>query len=107
MSIYRSHQLAFAGAVQQSDMPIWKEDYCLPAWFRAIPPERVGLDGQYDYYGLQKRVEVAFREGFDPQALDQLSINQRGRVVILHGRVASRDMLRRLVAIAERVEGAI
>ena len=108
MSIYHSHQLAFAGAAQQGEMATsLREERTYPSWFRTIPPERIGLDGRYDYYGLQKRVEATFQERFDPQTLAGLSVNQRGRVVILYGRVSGREMLQRLVSLAERVEGAI
>lgn len=107
MGIYHSRQLAFAGAIQQGKVSGSREGYAIPSWFRGIPPERVGLDGKYDHCGLQKRVEAAFHECFEAAELAQLSISQRGRVVILQGNVASRDMLQRLVKIAERAEGAI
>jgi len=107
MGIYYGRQLAFAGAAQQHKAPATGRQCKIPSWFRGIPPERVGLDGKYDHYGLQKRVEAAFRELFEPADLAQLTIGQRGRVVILQGRVESREMLRYLVSIAERVEGTI
>lgn len=107
MSVYHGCQLAFAGASQKGSLSVWHRENATPSWFQAIPPERVGLDGRYDYYGLQKRVEAALRECFDHQVLSNLLISQRGRVVILHGHASSREILQKLVKVAEQVEGAI
>jgi len=105
MSIYHSHQLAFAGSLPQNELSNWQSIDKFPSWFRTIPPERVGLDGKFDYHGLQKRVEAAFRECFEPQDLAQLFVAQRGRVVVLYGYVPSEEMLNRLVMLAKRVNG--
>jgi len=108
MGIYHSHQLAFAGAVQSLNVARLEDSRSLlPAWLRSIPPERVGLHGEYDYYGLRKRVEAAFARQFPPETLVHLQVDQRGRVVILHGRVPSEAVLRSLVSIAEQVDGTI
>ena len=107
MDINHSHQLAFAQTVQRGELSGLRSRNTFPSWYRTIPPERVGVDGKYDYHGLQKRVEIAFRKHFDPQQLAQLSVGQRGRVVILYGRVANKEAFSQLVAIAERVEGTI
>ena len=107
MSVYHGYQLAFAGANQQVGVSSWHRDKATPSWYQTIPPERVGLDGQYDYYGLRNRVEAAFRERFEHRALSHLSIGQRGRVVILQGKAESHEAIRRLVTIAEQVEGTI
>ncbi|MEL6383966.1 MAG: hypothetical protein AAFQ89_16245 [Cyanobacteria bacterium J06626_18] len=107
MSVYHGYQFAFTGPSQQGDLSSWHRDNATPSWFRAIPPERVGIDGHYDYYGLKKRVEVAIREHFGHQILADLAISQRGRVVILQGRIQSCDALHRLVTIAQQVEGTI
>jgi hypothetical protein len=74
--------------------------------FRAIPPERVGLNGEYDHDGLAKRVAVEFRQTFEPQELEGLQIAQRGAVVVLLGNVASQRFLVRLVAAVMSVNGA-
>lgn len=78
-----------------------------PEWFQAIPPERVGLNGEYDHFGLQKRVQRALQRNFHPHVLSQLSVSQRGRVVILQGTVSDRALLQQLVEVAQRVEGTI
>lgn len=108
MGMYGSHRLASAQTVSREGvLPGLNHRYAFPSWYRTIPPERIGLDGRYDYHGLQKRVEVAFRKHFELQDLERLSVGQRGRVVILYGRVPTRQMLRRLIEVAERVEGTI
>lgn len=59
-------------AVETSSSPI----------FRSIPPERIGLNGEYDHSGLAKRVDRSFRQQFLPEELAKLTVSQRGRVVI-------------------------
>jgi hypothetical protein len=74
--------------------------------FRTIPPERVGLHGEYDHSGLAKRAMLAFQEHFSLAELRDLRVSQRGRVVILVGVVASCQMLSQLATVALTVEGA-
>lgn len=107
MGIYPERQLAFAGAIQQSEGSALKASCTIPSWFRGIPPERVGLDGKYDHYGLQKRVVAAFEDHCELGDFSQLSVSQRGRVVILQGDVPDEETLKHLIAVAERVEGTI
>ncbi|TVQ43369.1 MAG: BON domain-containing protein [Gloeocapsa sp. DLM2.Bin57] len=72
----------------------------------AIPPERVGLDGEYDQSGLAKRVVLAFDD--DPQLddLERLWVAQTGTTVVLKGEVPSQDYLNKAISIAKGVEGA-
>lgn len=74
--------------------------------FSAIPPERVGLNGEYDHHGLVKRVMLAFSQEFHPDELAELKIRQRGAVVILMGKVSNRRLLARMIQTALRVNGA-
>ena len=73
--------------------------------FRASPPERIGVEGEYDYNGLAKRVKHSFEQAYGEQ-VSRLKVSQRGCVVILTGVVDSRSLLNRLVSIAIKVEGA-
>lgn len=73
--------------------------------FRESPPERIGVQGEYDYNGLAKRVKYSFEQSFGGQ-VSQLRVAQRGCVVILTGIVDSRSLLNRLVSLAIKVEGA-
>lgn len=74
--------------------------------FRESPPERIGIQGEYDYNGLAKRVMQCFRQAVGDE-VSQLKVRQRGCVVILTGTVSSRRLLNRLVNLATDVEGAV
>lgn len=78
----------------------------LRTFFRTIPPERVGLNGEYDHSGLAKRVKVKLTEIFGSEVMTDLSITQRGRVVIFTGKVTTPEVLHRLVRAALEVHGA-
>jgi osmotically-inducible protein OsmY len=73
--------------------------------FAMIPPERVGIQGEYDHEGLAKRVRLAFCDHLEAGDLDRLRITQRGRVVVLVGNVANQQTLTQLVDIALEVYG--
>ena len=73
-----------------------------------IPPERVGLSGEYDQSGLAKRVALAFDEdsSLAPYSEDTVWIAQTGTTVVLKGKVPSQDVLNQMVAAAKKVNGA-
>ncbi|HEY9880412.1 MAG TPA: hypothetical protein V6D29_18285 [Leptolyngbyaceae cyanobacterium] len=72
---------------------------------QTIPPERVGLRGEYDHDGLAKRVRLRYRMAVGPDAIANLSVKQRGSVVILYGQVVSQSLLEQLIQLALQVEG--
>jgi osmotically-inducible protein OsmY len=72
----------------------------------AIPPERVGLDGQYDESGLAKRVAAAFDLDPDTADLDSVWVAQLSGTVVLKGSVPSQADLDKLIAIADEVYGS-
>lgn len=76
------------------------------SFFQTIPPERVGLNGEYDHNGLAKRVEQRFRERFARSELKGLGVTQRGRVVVLAGEIPDLALLDPLVRAALEVVGA-
>ena len=78
----------------------------LRSFFASLPPERIGLSGEFDYSGLAKRVDCALRQMFPQQALEHLKIAQRGRVVVFTGRVPNASLLRQFSAVAANVSGA-
>ncbi len=78
----------------------------MPSFFKSIPPERIGLNGEYDHSGLAKRVDQMFRKQFNSQQLNKLCIAQRGGVVILTGRVPNRLLLTQMIETAISVMGA-
>lgn len=73
-------------------------------WFASIPPERTGLHGEYDYYGLSKRVSQCLSRNVGGE-LRRLKVRQRGRVVVLSGRLGSPYQLREIVNWALSVDG--
>ncbi|MBE9157316.1 hypothetical protein IQ265_10845 [Nodosilinea sp. LEGE 06152] len=76
------------------------------AGLSAIPPERVGPSGEYDYYGLVKRIQIKFCDRVGRSAVRQLTVKQRGSAVILSGQVDTLDLLDQLVELALHTEGA-
>jgi len=105
MGIYQKQSLVCAGTLDQAVSLEFEWATAFPAWFQTPPPERIGLNGEYDYYGLQKRVEAVFGRHFSLAELEHLTVSQRGRVVILQGVVRDRAMLKTLVDLANQVEG--
>lgn len=94
------HFPGFAGALverPETDIAVHSK---LHSFFRSLPLERVGLNGEYDHSGLAKRVDRALHQLFLSQELEQLKITQRGRVVILRGYVLNASLLCKLVAVA-------
>ncbi|MEH2073786.1 BON domain-containing protein [Nostoc sp.] len=73
---------------------------------QSIPPERLGLSGEYDQSGLAKRVALAFDQ--DPQLDDvnTLWVAQTGSTVVLKGTVPSQEILNKMVSVANSVNGA-
>jgi osmotically-inducible protein OsmY len=70
-----------------------------------IPPERIGLQGEYDQSGLAKRVAKAFDDaGFDDDS--RVWIAQRGTVVVLKGTCESRTVLENMINVARNISGA-
>jgi hypothetical protein len=81
-------------------------DYSAPASSGSIPPERVGLNGEYDQSGLAKRVALAFDQDGDIDDIDTLWVAQTGSTVVLKGKVPSQDILSKVASVAGSVNGA-
>jgi hypothetical protein len=73
--------------------------------FRTIPPERIGLQGEYDHQGLAKRVILAFRQNLSANEINDLRVTQRGAVVVLRGSILSQRLLIKLVTLAMTTTG--
>ncbi|MBD2743918.1 BON domain-containing protein [Coleofasciculus sp. FACHB-1120] len=71
-----------------------------------IPPERVGLTGEYDQSGLAKRVALAFDQDPNLDDINTLYVAQTGGTVVLKGQVPSQQILNQMVSVARSVEGA-
>lgn len=79
--------------------------------FHSIPPERIGLSGEYDHQGLAKRVKLAFQElvlkhELARSEIERLRVTQRGAVVLIVGYVSDQKLLIKLVNTAMAVSGA-
>ncbi|MCL6436001.1 MAG: BON domain-containing protein [Leptolyngbyaceae cyanobacterium HOT.MB2.61] len=72
----------------------------------AIPPERVGLNGEYDQSGLAKRVALAFDQDPELDDIDTLWVAQLGTTVVLKGKVPTQSILDKMVSVARSVNGA-
>ncbi len=72
----------------------------------SIPPERMGLSGEYDQSGLAKRVALAFDEDSNLDDIDTLYVAQTGSTVVLKGTVPSQEILNKMVSVARGVNGA-
>jgi hypothetical protein len=72
---------------------------------QSIPPERLGLNGEYDQSGLAKRVALAFDQ--DPQLddMNSLWVAQTGSTVVLKGKVPSQEILNKMISVARSVHG--
>ena len=75
--------------------------------FRSIPPERVGMYGEYDYNGLAKRVNFAIEQQFNESTTQFVRVLQRGAVVVLEskGNKVAYAQLVHMASIAMTVEG--
>lgn len=71
-----------------------------------IPPERVGLNGEYDQSGLAKRVALAFDDDSTLSDIETLYVAQTGSTVVLKGKVPNQQILDTMVSIARRVNGS-
>jgi hypothetical protein len=74
--------------------------------FKTIPPERVGIDGEYDYNGLANRVSQALEQQFSYEDLQYLKVRQRGTVVVLSGKLFSQQLLQQICSISLNISGA-
>lgn len=77
-----------------------------PSAEQSIPPERVGLSGEYDQSGLAKRVALAFDNDPDIDDVDTLYVAQTGSTVVLKGTAPSQQILNKMIATAQTVDGA-
>lgn len=72
----------------------------------AVPPERMGLNGEYDQSGLAKRVAQAFDEDPTLDDIETLWVAQTGSTVVLKGKVPHRELLDKMIGVASKVQGA-
>jgi hypothetical protein len=71
-----------------------------------IPPERVGLNGEYDQSGLAKRVVQAFDNTDGLDDIETLWVAQTSGTVVFKGSVPNEEVLAQMVGIASGISGA-
>lgn len=69
------------------------------------PPEYMGLEGEYDQFGLAKRVAEAFEQAPHLEEIETLQICQDGSTIVLKGSVPSQYILNYLEDVATKVDG--
>ncbi|MEA5620390.1 BON domain-containing protein [Cronbergia sp. UHCC 0137] len=74
---------------------------------QTIPPERLGLNGEYDESGLAKRVALAFDENPQLDDIETLWVAQTNSTVVLKGKVPSQEIINKMVSAARSVKGAV
>jgi hypothetical protein len=72
---------------------------------KTIPPERVGLNGEYDQSGLAKRVTLAYDEDPDLDDIETVWVAQTASTVVLKGKVPSQELLNKMIKLAKEVDG--
>ncbi len=78
----------------------------LAAGASAPPPERMGLNGEYDESGLAKRVALAYDQDPELSRIPSVDVLQTGTTVVLRGMVPSQAIIDKLVSVASGVPGA-
>ncbi|MGF1479876.1 MAG: hypothetical protein ACFB4I_10335 [Cyanophyceae cyanobacterium] len=73
---------------------------------QSIPPEKVGINGEYDETGLAKRVALAFDEEPAFSDIDTVYVAQAGSTVVLKGQVPAQDLLDQMETLVMGISGA-
>ncbi|MBE9006215.1 BON domain-containing protein [Fortiea sp. LEGE XX443] len=92
--------------INPTPQPVPQAATSTPTATQSIPPERLGLNGEYDQSGLAKRVALAFDQDQQLDDVDTLWVAQTGGTVILKGKVPSQEILNKMVSVARSVNGA-
>ncbi len=71
-----------------------------------IPPDKVGIDGNFDENGLAKRVVLAIDRDPELASEEDLYVGQASGSVVFRGKVSSQEVLDRVADLASRVYGA-
>ncbi len=70
-----------------------------------IPVENMGLEGEYDRFGLAKRVAQALDRQGQLAHLDSLTLVQKGNSIAFWGEIPNQPMLESLVETTSKVDG--
>ena len=70
-----------------------------------IPPERIGLGGEFSLSGIAQRVETAYKQDPVLGKISTLYVAQEDDAIVLYGTIPDAALLRRMENIAMEVEG--
>lgn len=69
------------------------------------PPECMGLEGEYDSFGLVRRLAETLDRQPDLAAIETVTLTQHGSAICLAGSVEDSAVLARIVDIASHLDG--
>ena len=70
-----------------------------------IPPERIGIKGEFSLHGLAQRVTRAFEEDPLIKGVSTVYVAQEKDAIVLTGKITDTALLRRMENIAKTIEG--
>ena len=70
-----------------------------------IPPERIGIKGEFSLHGIAQRVTRAFEEDPLIKGVSTVYVAQEQDAIVLTGKIADTALLRRMENIAKTIEG--
>ena len=70
-----------------------------------IPPERIGLYGEFSLSGIAQRVAKAYKQDPKLRNISSVYVAQEDDAIVLFGSIANDSLLRRMENIALQVEG--
>ncbi|MGJ3253388.1 MAG: BON domain-containing protein [Elainellaceae cyanobacterium] len=70
-----------------------------------IPPECMGVEGEFDPAGLVKRVAIALDESPTIDDISSLELIQIGSAIVLKGRVSDPSIVTSITELASQVDG--
>lgn len=69
------------------------------------PPDCMGLEGEYDPFGLAKRVAQALDERPHTAHINTLTLQQQGNTIVYTGQVPDRQVLNAIIDVTRRIDG--
>jgi len=70
-----------------------------------MPPDCLGLEGEYDPFGLARRVAKALDERPQTAQVSTLTLEQRGNAIVFEGLAPNQKVLDAIVDITRRIDG--
>jgi hypothetical protein len=71
-----------------------------------VPPEFMGIEGEYDPCGLARRLAHALDQDDQLAQIETLTLAQQGNALALTGTISNQQALEKIVKIARHLDGA-